>query len=303
MEFEKKQEISLNFEKTEGAEDELILVPLDSELWEKFCGAYGNVSREVGILMGEPILEPQKKLRRLDMEEKEDYRIAFDNLSENLAHQMSFYEATWLVIPYVVSLLEQKAADNDFEQQFYLIMEMGIWLTTDIPYNHMESIEDKEILDNYNKSVRRLQEIVKDFLKLHLEEIRQKDEQEKIVFLTGVLAILGDREAAFALASSMWDTSDPTAYMWCDECEDCNEDIEFSDSDECEEIIPAPSVLGKWDGKSLEDTYLWFSNLLAMAGADREVKLLSYYYGTYECPECGNKKQVMELVKNYYFGE
>lgn len=303
MEFEKRQEIFPDFEKEEGAKDELVLVPLDSELWEIYRGAYGNVSREVAILMGEPILEPQKKLRRLDMEEKEDYRIAFDNLSENLMHQMSFYEAAWLVMPYAVSLLEQKAADHDFEQQFSLILEMGTWLTMDIPYNHMKGTENNGILENYNKSVRRLQGIVKNFLKLHLEEIRQKDAQEKTVFLTGVLAILGDREAAFVLASSMWDTSYPTAYMYCYECEDCNEDIEFSDSDECEEIIPAPSVLGKWDGTSLEDTYLWFSNLLAMAGADREVKLLSYYYGTYECPECGNKKQVMELMKNYCFGE
>ena len=99
MEFEKRQEIFPDFEKEEGAKDELVLVPLDSELWEIYRGAYGNVSREVAILMGEPILEPQKKLRRLDMEEKEDYRIAFDNLSENLMHQMSFYEAAWLVMP------------------------------------------------------------------------------------------------------------------------------------------------------------------------------------------------------------
>ena len=44
------------------------------------------------------------KLRRLDPEEKDDFRIAFDNLFENLCHQMSFYYATYLVLPYLVNL-------------------------------------------------------------------------------------------------------------------------------------------------------------------------------------------------------
>ena len=57
---------------------EIKLVDLDSELWETFRGAYRNVSKEIAILMGEPVTEQQMKLRRLDPEEKDDLRIAFD---------------------------------------------------------------------------------------------------------------------------------------------------------------------------------------------------------------------------------
>ena len=54
--------------------------------------------------MGEPVTEQKMKLLRLDPEEKDDFRIAFDNLFENLFHQMSFYYATYLVLPYLVNL-------------------------------------------------------------------------------------------------------------------------------------------------------------------------------------------------------
>lgn len=183
---------------------EIKLVDLNSELWETFCGAYGNVSKEVEILMGEPITEPQEKLRRLDSEEKEDYRIAFDNLCENLSHQMSFYEATYLALPYLVQLLERNSKSGSFEWKLTMISELGLCLATDFP-------EAKEV------------------------------------------------------------------------------------------IIPAESVIGKWDGSSYEDTWLWLSTMLDQLGAEEELEILSYYYGTYTCPDCGNQKKVMDFMKGYYF--
>ncbi len=61
-------------------------------------------------------------------------------------------------------------------------------------------------------------------------------------------------------------------------------------------IEPAESVIGKWDGKSYDNTYLWFSNLVHSLGVEDEWKI-SYYYGTYTCPECGNKGPLNEWMK------
>ena len=50
------------------------LVPYDSELWSLYPGAYGNVCEEIKIVMGDiKDIPPQSKLRRLDLEEKDDY--------------------------------------------------------------------------------------------------------------------------------------------------------------------------------------------------------------------------------------
>ena len=83
-------------------------IPYDSELWEQYPGAYGNVCEEVKIVMGDVMDVPsQSKIRGLDLENKDDYEIAYDNLWQNLWHQMDFYEAMYIVMPYIAKLLEQ----------------------------------------------------------------------------------------------------------------------------------------------------------------------------------------------------
>ena len=80
------------------------------------------------------------------------------------------------------------------------------------------------------------------------------------------MAILGDREAAFQMFNGQWEQCPVT----CPECDYFDEDMEsdgFYDREQLEKIEPAASVLGKWDGKSYEDTYLWFSNLAHELGA------------------------------------
>lgn len=63
----------------------MILIPYDSELWDQYPGAYGNICEEVKIVMRDVMDIPsQAKLRRLDLEDKEDYEIAYDNFWENL---------------------------------------------------------------------------------------------------------------------------------------------------------------------------------------------------------------------------
>ena len=103
---------------------------------------------------------------------------------------------------------------------------------------------------------------------------------------------------AFILTMSCWDS----CYMLCDNCEYCEEELDLSDKEARKQIVPAESVIGKQDGSSYEDAWLWISNVLNQLGAQEELGILSYYYGTYTCPECGNKSIVFDLMQNYNFG-
>ncbi len=276
---------------------ELLLLDYNSELWEVYRGAYGNVVEDVQILMQAIPAHEKLKLRRLWTEAKDNYEIAFENICENLYHQLSFYDATYITMPYLVTLLEQKEQEQDLEWQIKLISEMGVCLMTDISEINTEVIEDEEILENYEFSISILQEKTKTFLKQNIEKLKELDKNRLAQFYVSVLAILGDREAAFSLTSLMFNE----CYVVCGNCDFCDEEMEPFSCGKPEQIIPRESVIGTWDKKSFEDTYVWFSNFLHIVGADDMAEILSYYYGTYTCPECGAKENVMECIKRYFF--
>nr|WP_300838008.1 hypothetical protein [uncultured Acetatifactor sp.] len=85
------------------------------------------------ILMGEREKAPETfKLRRLENVPKTNYELAFDNLCENLWHQMSFYPATWLALPYLARLMEGWEREKDLGWVFQGIMAAGSFLATDV---------------------------------------------------------------------------------------------------------------------------------------------------------------------------
>lgn len=313
---------NFNFKKAEGVDKELKLVPLDSELWEVYQGAYGNVAYDIKLLTGEEkefddwdmALVERRQCRQGKEEDMEDTeKIALENLMESLCHQMSFYEATYLAMPYLVQILEKKQKEDDVEGQIAFIGNMGFVIATDVPdtpYRDIaESEVDSEIMENYHLSILKLQEITKNFLEKHLEEIKQKNDDfyyQKDVFFNSIFVILSrDRKAAFVFSMS----NNECFYGICPSCGDCNENIEIDIDNESDIeylnscITPASSVLGEWDKSSFEDDYVWFSNLLSMAEADKYLKILPYYYGTYKCSECGSEMPMIDCMKNYYFEE
>lgn len=311
MERKNIPSITLHFDTAEDADRELALVPYDSVLWETLSGAYGSVVHDVKLLMGDATelsdwdnaLLDRRACRTGRQEDPGNImEIALENLAECVAHQMSFYPATLLVVPYLVKLLEEKYRQGDFGGQLLLITNIGMIRATEAENGGIPDT-DSEVVDDYKLSILKLQELTKRFLEQNMDRIRNfEDQSYKEQFLISVFAILGqDQKMSFVLAMS----EGQSFYMVCPACGDCNEDIEISDDDElaevCGDIVPAEPVIGKWDGASLDDTYVWYSNLLVMAGADRSAELLSYYYGTYRCPECGKEGKVMDFVKNYYF--
>ncbi len=276
---------------------EIQLIPFHSELWDIFKGAYGNVCEEVKIIMNkENPIPVQEKIRRLDTEEKNDYEIAFDNLCENLTHQMTFYDANYIVFPYLLTLLIQKENQNDFGWQLKLITEMGICLATDIYENDFND-EYSEITENYYNCVSVFQEKTKAFLKEHFEEIKNLENYKKNEFVTALMAILGDRKLAYILVLNYWEE----VYYLCDKCEYCDEDSSLDDKEFISKITLPKET--EWDGKSYNNIYAWYTNLLKQLGADDEANYITHLFGRYSCPECNNTKTLLEFMKNYSFGE
>lgn len=273
------------------------LTSLDSPLWESYRGAYGDVREYLSAVTGERKEAPELlKLRRMERAPKTNYEIAFDNLCETLWHQMSFYPATWLTLPWLASLMEAWEKEGDLEWCFRGITAAGSCLATDV---HGNRPEDESVCESYENAAKQIRLIAMDFIAAHMDYIQEKDIWQKREFATAAAAILGERRLAFMLFLSSFDS----CYIICPDCENCDEEIEFGCFDPAERIEAAKVPEETWDGKSLEKTELWLFNLFALLGDKEGEEYLRYCFGTYECPECGKKMQTLTGMEEYYLGE
>lgn len=169
----------------------------DSPLWEVYRGAYGNVSEYIEILMGKREEAPETfKLRRLETAVKTNYEIAFDNLFENLYHQMSFYRATWLVLPYLAKLMEGWEKDREADWLFRGILAAGSCLATDI---YDEKPEEAHVYESYRNAMAQIRDITIRFLAEHMDYVREKEVSWRREFAIVVTAILGQQKLAYML--------------------------------------------------------------------------------------------------------
>ncbi len=274
---------------------EIKLLDFSSPLWDVYKGAYGSVKEEIELLMKHKPIYTQMKLRRLDARPQDDDTIVFCNLSECLSHQMTFYDAIYIALPYVLKLYEQKQAEQDIKWQFLILSEIGSCIATDVLSDKSRAIE-KEILDSYAAALKQFKQKAVSFLAENMQNIKEMEYYEKIFFCTALTALLGERETAFCLLCSSWEN----VCTFCDECKKENEEIYFDEPETLEPITPAPSVIGQWDKKSFENTYVWLSNLLYLLGNEKEANMLSYFYGTYRCSHCGNEKPFFSFIQNYF---
>ncbi len=293
-----KTKIEEGLQEVQELRERLHPVEFASGLWEQYGGAYGDVREDVAFLFCPEELIPEiEKIRRLDREEKSDYEIIFDNLCENLTHQLSWYEAGYLAMPYLVLLLEKKRREQNYEWEKKIISAAGDILCTDSSCCRGEGqiqIPDP-VKESYYLSVELLTEMTKEFLSRNMHRLKEEEPGWLQYFSTDLLAILGDRDAAFQMMIGQWEQ----CLVTCPECGYYDEDMEadgFSDQEQLRKIEPAKFLIGKWDGESYEDTYLWFSNLVHDLGVEDEWKV-SYYYGTYCCPECNSKGILIEWMK------
>ena len=91
-----KAEIEKGLQEVQELRERLKPVEFASPMWDQYQGAYGDVREDVAFLFcPEELIPETDKLRRLDQEKKSDYEIIFDNLCENLTHQLSRYDALY----------------------------------------------------------------------------------------------------------------------------------------------------------------------------------------------------------------
>lgn len=289
-----RAEIDESLTKVKDLFEELQPVSFRSELWDQYGGAYGDVLEDLLFLFCKEESVPQmEKLCRLDHAEKGDYEITFDNLHENLIHQLSLYPGMYLAVPYLVLLLELKKREEKPEWELKILALLGDILTTDIPAcggGEQGDLPD-EVWESYQRSVKKLPKMAKDFLGRQMDLVQKED----FYVCIDLLSILADREAAFEMLLGGFEQCP----VECPECEYYDEAMECDglEAEEClEEIEPAEDVIGKWDGKDYSDTYVWFSNLIHMVDEEQSWKV-RYYYGTYTCPECGSKGTLIEWMK------
>ena len=124
-----------------------------------------------------------------------------ENIFECMTHQMSFYSATYVVLPYMVELLEQVMEEGDVEHAFTLIFHLGVCLATDIPVNQYEKI-DSPILEDYNAAAQKLAGLTKRYINIYIEEIHKMNQEMRSMLLVSAIAILGDRQLAYGLMLS-----------------------------------------------------------------------------------------------------
>lgn len=269
----------------------------NSPLWESYRGAYGNIEDYLVILMGERDKAPETfKLRRLESIPKTNYELAFDNLCENLWHQMSFYPATWLALPYLARLMEGWEREKELEWMLRGILAAGSILATDV-FGDRQGEED--ICESYRNAGLQIRAMTIDVLAGNLDDIRQKGVQWRREFSIAVTAILGERKLAYMLYLSGFQSY----YIVCPACENCDEEMEVGYFELSERMKKTRTSSGKWDGKSLEDVKLWLPNLLHLLEDEEGEELLSYYFGTYVCPECGEEMPVLAGMEEYYLAE
>lgn len=267
------------------------LLSLKSPLWKKYPGAFGSVKPYIQIIA--PGQKQKKAGFRHGRSESDVLESALDNLCSSLSHQMSFYPATVLAMPYLVELLELRHQQGDFFGQVRLISQIGICVMTDVKED--KGVEEEELLKNYGKALLLLSATTKIFIRQSKEALKKLDKEDLSHFYMGVLGILGDREAARVLTCFMPDE----VYVCCKKCGYCDEDIPLLSEEMPSCIIPAKKQIGKWDGTSYKDTYVWFSNFVHELGDYEEAEFLRYYFGRYTCPECGESDTVINLMKNY----
>jgi len=282
------------FRVTEQKQYFYTLQTFDSPLWESYRGAYGNVKEYLVILMGERKAAPEIfKLRRLETTLKTNYEIAFDNLCENLWHQMSFYPATWLVLPYLVKLMEGWEKEKEKEWLFQGILAVGTCLATDV---YGDRPGEDQVQESYENAILQIRAITINFLAGNIDYVQKKDMHWRREFAIAVAAILGEKKLAFMLIMSDMESY----YIVCPACENCDEEIEFGYSDFSEQIEKAKAPSEKWDGESLGNVKLWLFNLFELLGDIEGIEYLCYYFGTYICPECGERTPVFKGMEGYF---
>lgn len=135
---------------------------LTAKEWEQYPGAFGNMAQAMADFLANP----------------DDEDLA-ETVYEGINHQMTFYPAAYLAVPYLTQVLEQKIAAGDVEWAEYCLFQLGMALASD-NFSTKRDIKKidvtKEMQANYQQSVKKLKKIAKQFYKANKRQLKHKEE-------------------------------------------------------------------------------------------------------------------------------
>ena len=152
------------------AKKEIKLESIGSEIWSKYKGAYGNMSEVMDVFMKEP-----------------DNEDAAEQVYQGINHQMLFYPAAYIVMPYLTKLLEGKIASGDIEWAEYCLFNIGMTIASDNCFARRKGKKidvSADIKGNYRLCVKKLRRIAKRFYKENKMQLKHRSESgaAKLVF-------------------------------------------------------------------------------------------------------------------------
>lgn len=222
------------------------------------------------------------------------------DIFENITHQMTFYTAVYVVLPHMVQLLEQVMEEGDLEHAHMLIWNLGICLATDIPGNRMGE-PDSPLMDDYQAAAKKLCGLVKHLINTRLQDIQELSDEQKSTLLAATLAILGERELVFAAMEAFAAGAVEELHFMCGGgCEFFAECVDpYEEESEIGSILPQEYEPETWDGVSYDDPFVWTTGIAELFGAEEQIEVLRWFYGTLICPECGQTKRVLDYMITY----
>lgn len=137
-------------------------IDLAAKEWEQYPGAFGNMAEVMADFLHSP--------------DDEDLAEA---VYEGINHQMSFYPAAYLAVPYLTQLLEQKIAAGDVEWAEYCLFQLGMTLASDniaTKWDIKRIGVAKEVQTNYQQYVKKLKKIAKQFYRANKKQLKHKQE-------------------------------------------------------------------------------------------------------------------------------
>ena len=184
------------------------MIDLNDPIWSAVHSAGGPVDQQ---------------LRRL-LAGEGDLRENMDALAEDLAHQLSWYDATAYALPHLAQLCEKLSV----EEKLYLIAQMGPAVAAE---SQVSLSPDSEAYREFHEGLAPLAQEARELVENHMEEIKALPKDLPLFFANSALALLWDRKRAWYLyLCAPWDEL-PAMCPNCDWYEEC---MDFSLEEEPE---------------------------------------------------------------------
>lgn len=239
-----------------------------------------------------------------------DIDLMIEIITEYISHQMSLYEVTFAVFPYLIELIE-KAEDHKFKLETFLytailFSQYGGDEEMDFIFLHSKCNPEKilEIKKAFKDSFEKLKQIAV----LLENDILQKDEYDKRHFLIALAAA----NNIFEVSSVLWRYSENEEYVCsCPGCKESlilwnendtliqyKEDPVFVKDQEQLPVVPA-SLAQKESSQTIisEKNYQWLSYYIEKLEVESLKTIVNYLFGKTSCGYCHTEFVVFENIE------